>query len=106
MNSGAPASIAPAESVSGGMITSHRARSVLYCSGEKNFGAYVPAGVVAFSAAIVLWAYSAASKGIVRSTEPAMAPMANDFRMSRRDMDLVAIPALQSSLLSLIEEIF
>src|SRR5450631_1144134 len=90
MNSGAPASMAPPESASAGMMVWHKALRVLYSLGEKNFGAYAPAGEAAFSAATMWCAYSAACSGITRNTEPTTAPMVSDFRMSRRDMDFAA----------------
>jgi hypothetical protein len=36
------------------------------------------------------WAYSAASSGITRKTEPVMAVMVSDLRMSRREMGMLS----------------
>src|SRR5258707_1844912 len=84
MNSGAPASTAPPDFSSLGMMESHRNRSVAYCATEKYFGVYAPAGAAAFSLCTIWWTYSAASAGIICSTEPAAAPKARVRRMSRR----------------------
>src|ERR1700690_4133932 len=85
MNSGAPASMAPPQSASAGMMVWQSACSVLYWFGGKNFGGYAPLGAAAFSASTILCACSAASAGMTRSTEPANAPMVSDFKTSRRD---------------------
>src|SRR5260370_38528805 len=64
MNSGAPASTAPPDLSSLGMMASHRKSSVAYCAAEKYFGVYAPAGAAAFSFCTIWWTYSAASAGI------------------------------------------
>src|SRR5258708_15182704 len=89
MNSGAPASTAPPDFSSLGMMESHRNRSVAYCATEKYFGVYAPAGAAAFSLCTIWWTYSAASAGITCSTEPAAAPKARVRRMSRRGVGAV-----------------
>src|SRR5258707_7531183 len=96
MNSGAPASTAPPDFSSLGMMESHRNRSVAYCAGEKYFGVYAPAGAAAFSLCTIWWTYSAASAGIICSTEPAAAPKARERRMSRRVIDSFGIFGPQS----------
>src|SRR2546430_14378237 len=83
MNSGAPASTAPPDFSSLGMIVSHKNVSVAYCDAEKYFGVYAPAGAAAFSLCTIWWTYSAASAGMTFRTEPA-AVAAQVRRMSRR----------------------
>src|SRR6266567_6579391 len=87
MNSGAPASTAPPDFSSLGMMASHRNVTDAYCEAEKYLGAYFPAGAAAFSLCTIWWMYSAASAGMTCSTEPAAAPTARVRRMSRRLMD-------------------
>src|SRR6266704_706782 len=86
MNSGAPASTAPPDFSSLGMMALHRNVSVAYCAAEKYFGVYAPAGAAAFSLCTIWWTYSAASAGITCKTEPA-AVTARVRRISRRLMD-------------------
>src|SRR5882724_10207231 len=86
MNSGAPASTAPPDFSSLGMIVSQRSMSMAYCEAEKYFGVYAPAGAAAFSLCTIWWTYSAASAGMTFRTEPA-AETARVRRMSRRLMD-------------------
>src|SRR5581483_5764988 len=87
MNSGAPASIAPPDLPSGGMMAWQSACKVLYWCAEKNFGLYAPLGAVAFSACTILWAISAACAGITASTDPVIIPTVSDLRTSRRETD-------------------
>src|SRR6266852_89269 len=93
MNSGAPASTAPPDFSSLGMMASHRNSSVAYCGAEKYFGVYAPAGAAAFSLWTIWWTYSAASAGITWSTEPA-AVTARVRRMSRREMESLGMVGL------------
>src|SRR6266852_1728944 len=83
MNSGAPASTAPPDFSSLGMMASHRNVTVAYCGVEKYLGAYFPAGAAAFSLCTIWWMYSAASAGMTCSTEPPAAPRASVLNMSR-----------------------
>src|SRR5437867_10964584 len=71
MNSGAPASTAPPDFSSLGMMVSHRNVSVAHCDAEKYFGVYAPAGAAAFSLCTIWWTYSAASAGMTFRSEPA-----------------------------------
>src|SRR6266481_3034644 len=87
MNSGAPASTAPPDFSSLGIMVSHKKMSAAYCAAVKYFGVYAPAGAAAFSLRTIWCTYSAASAGMICSTEPAAAPKASVRRMSRRDMD-------------------
>src|SRR5882762_10266161 len=87
MNSGAPASTAPPDFSSLGIIVSQSAMSIAYCAAEKYFGVYFPAGAAAFSLCTIWWTYSAAAAGITCSTELLAAPKARVRRMSRRLMD-------------------
>src|SRR5437868_1567277 len=91
MNSGAPASTAPPDFSSLGMMASHRNVSTAYCDAEKYFGVYVPAGAAAFSLCTIWWTYAAASAGITCRTEPPAAVTARVRRMSRRLMDSLAM---------------
>src|SRR5438128_10432284 len=90
MNSGAPASTAPPDFSSLGMIVSHKNVSVAYCDAEKYFGVYAPAGAAAFSLCTIWWTYSAASAGMICRTEPA-AVTARVRKTSRRLMDSLGI---------------
>src|ERR1700682_4373505 len=83
INSGAPASTAPPDFSSLGMMASHRNVSVAYCEVEKYLGAYFPAGAAAFSLCTIWWTYSAASAGITCSTDPPTARTARVLNMSR-----------------------
>src|SRR5215469_12154404 len=103
MNSGAPASRAPPDFSSFGMIISQRATSAAYWGAEKYFGVYLPVGEAALSLWTIWWMYSAASAGMTCKTEPA-APTARVRRMSRRDMDSFAI--LNVALSGFVEEVF
>src|SRR5713226_9751876 len=87
MNSGAPASTAPPDLSSLGIIASQSRMSVAYCGAEKNFGVYFPAGAVAFSLWTIWWMYSAAAAGMTCSTELLAAPKARVRRTSRRLID-------------------
>src|SRR6266850_2099253 len=87
MNSGAPASTAPPDFSSLGIIVSQSTMSVAYCAAEKYFGVYFPAGAAAFSLWTIWWTYSAAAAGITCSTELLAAPKARVRRMSRREME-------------------
>src|SRR6266403_5028810 len=87
MNSGAPASTAPPDFSSLGIIVSHSEMSVAYCGAVKYLGVYFPAGVAAFSLCTIWWTYSAAAAGITCSTELLAAPKAKVRRMSRREME-------------------
>src|SRR6267142_2380012 len=87
MNSGAPASTAPPDFSSLGIIVSQSAISVAYFGAGKNLGVYFPAGAAAFSLCTIWWTYSAAAAGITCSTELLAAPKARVRRMSRREMD-------------------
>src|SRR6266567_3560925 len=103
MNSGAPASTAPPDFSSLGMMASHRNVTDAYCEAEKYLGAYFPAGAVAFSLCTIWWMYSAASAGMTCRTEP-VTPTARVRKMSRREMDSLAI--LNIALSGFVEEIF
>src|ERR1035437_5163701 len=86
-------------------MVSQSARSVLYCSAEKNFWEYAPAAS-AFSVSMELWTCSAAWSEMTRSTEPATAPMLNDFITARRDTEsAVIVCALKLSLPGLVQQI-
>src|SRR5437762_14206046 len=97
MNSGAPASTAPPDFSSLGMMVSQRNVSVAYCDAEKYFGVYAPAGAAAFSLCTIWWTYSAASAGMTCRTEPA-AVTARVRRMSRREIDslCMCVPHMKS----------
>ena len=70
INSGAPASTAPPDFSSLGMIVSQSdSRSFRTVSAVKYFGAYFPAGAAAFSLCTIWCASSAASSGITCSTD-------------------------------------
>src|SRR5450631_3015948 len=83
MNSGAPASMAPPDFSSLGMMVSQSEVSVSYWWGEKYLGVYFPEAAAAFSLCTAWWAYSAACAGMSCKTEPPAAVMASVFRMSR-----------------------
>src|SRR6267142_2775115 len=87
MNSGAPASTAPPDFSSLGIIVSQSTMSVAYCAAEKYFGVYFPAGAAAFSLWTIWWTYSAAAAGITCSSELLAAPKARVRRISRREME-------------------
>src|SRR2546427_12071957 len=89
LNSGAPASTAPPDFSSLGMMVSQRNIRVAYCAAEKYFGVYAPACAAAFSLCTIWWTYSAASAGMICSTEPAAAPKGRVRRVSRRGVGLV-----------------
>src|SRR5207249_10760455 len=97
MNSGAPASTAPPDFSSLGMMVSQRNVSVAYCDAEKYFGVYAPAGAAAFSLCTIWWTYSAASAGLTFRTEPA-AVTAKVRRKSRRRVESLGrfVPPLQA----------
>src|SRR2546425_8142344 len=86
MNSGAPASTAPPDFSSLGIIASQSAMRVAYCDAGKNLGVYFPAGAAAFSLCTIWWTYSAAAAGITCSTELLAAPTASVLKTSRRLM--------------------
>src|SRR5437764_14772740 len=83
MNSGAPASTAPPDFSSLGMMASHRNVTDAYCEAEKYLGADFPAGAAAFSLCTIWWVYSAASAGMTCSTQPPAAPRASALNRSR-----------------------
>src|SRR5216684_7020844 len=94
MNSGAPASTAPADFSSLGMMLSQSAVRAANCGAEKYFGVYFPAGAADFSLRTIWWTKAAACAGMISKTEPPAAPRARVRRMSRRVMDALAIVTL------------
>src|SRR5713101_214943 len=94
MNSGAPASTAPADFSSLGMMLSQSAVRAANCGAEKYFGVYFPAGAADFSLRTIWWTKAAACAGMISKTEPPAAPRARVRRMSRRVMDAFAIVRL------------
>src|SRR2546428_13351646 len=73
------------------MMVSQRNIRVAYCAAEKYFGVYAPACAAAFSLCTIWWTYSAASAGMICSTEPAAAPKARGRGRSRRGMGLLGL---------------
>src|SRR5258708_12931860 len=97
MNSGAPASTAPPDFSSLGMMASHRNVSVAYCGAEKYFGVYAPAGVAAFSLWAIWGMYSAASAGVSWGTKPG-AGTGRGRGVSRREIEsLRLVPTPQKN---------
>src|SRR5208283_2015421 len=92
MNSGAPASKAPPDFSSLGMMASQSVFRVSYWCREKYFGVYFPADA-AFSFCTIWCASAAASAGIICSTEPPAAPRARFFRTSRREIPRIVRPS-------------
>src|SRR5260370_31848874 len=82
MNSGAPASTAPPDFSSFGMMASQRAISVAYCGAEKYFGVYFPAGAAAFSLRTIWWTEAAASAGMTWRPVPPAAVVAGGRRVT------------------------
>src|SRR6266568_9640761 len=91
INSGAPASSAPADFSSLGIIASQSDRIASYCLAAKYFGVYLPAGAAAFSLCTIWWASSAASSGITCRTEPPATPTAKVLSTSLREIPCVVI---------------
>src|SRR5258707_9683099 len=94
MNSGAPAATAGGDFWFWGIMEAQRGIGVGYWGVEEYFGVYGGAGAAAFSLCTIWWTYSAASAGIICSTEPAAAPKARVRRMSRRVMDSLGMVGL------------
>src|SRR5215813_2027289 len=110
MNSGAPASTAPPDLSSLGMMVSQSEVSVSYCLAVKYLGAYFPAGAAAFSLRTAWCAISAACSGITCSTEPPAAPIASVLSTSRLEIPSVLtgsplFASLQAALLGLFEQV-
>src|SRR4030095_13012481 len=91
MTSCAPASSAPPDFSSFGIIVSQSERIASYCLAAKYLGVYFPAGAAAFSLCTIWCASSAASSGITCSAEPPAAPSASVFNTSLREIPCVAI---------------